>query len=139
MFTDVLAYFRTVLDGLGLREWTTAFSSDNIPASILNQSYHLTLDPITGAGSNHQVHSFDAPVTLRVFLKGYRDESESVDAAIELGQDVMCAVLDSSTRLGANIKDIVPNSMQPIPLSSSNDNSIIIEFSFTAKLYITFN
>lgn len=139
MLVEVRDHFRDVLNTLGLREWPTAFSYDNIPSTILTDSYHMTIDPIVSGPSNHQVHKFDYPLTLRVFLKGFRDESESVDAAVKVGQDILCAVLQSSSRLGDTIKDIVPNSMQPIPLSGSNDNSIIIELSFTAKVFIIFN
>jgi hypothetical protein len=139
MFVDVREYFRTILNSLGFREWKTAFSYDNIPSSILNESYHLTVEPIVGGPANHQCHEFDCPITLRVFLKGFRDESESVDAAMEVMQNILCAVLDSKVRLGSNIKDVVANSVQPIPLSSTNDNSVIIEFSMTAKIFIKFN
>lgn len=139
MLTEVRTYFRTILDSLGFREWSTAFSFDNIPSSILSNSYHMTVEPILSSAPSHQVHQFDYPITLRVFLKGYRDERESVDASIEVSEDILCAVLASTSRLGTTIKDIVPNSVQPIPLSGSNDNSIILEMSFTAKVFITFN
>lgn len=139
MFSAVRAYFRTILESIGFTEWKTAFSHDNIPSTLIDRAYHLTTGTITSAASNHQVHAFDYNLTLRVFLKGYRDSSDSVDDAIIIGQDIVCELLNSSNRLGADIKDVILNSFEPIPLAADNDNSVILEFAFTIKLFINFN
>lgn len=138
MLTDARNYFRNILDPMGFLEWQTAFSYDNIPSTILDNHYHMEVTGIDSQASSHQVHAFDYNLTLRIFKKGFRDESESIDAAIETSQTILCEILDPNNRLSTTIVDVVLNTINLIPIGVSNDNSVICELAFTVKLYINF-
>jgi hypothetical protein len=93
---------------------------------------------ITASEANQIVHSFDMPVTIRVYKKGYVDILSAYDEAHSDMDTILADILDPLVRIGTIIKDVVPDSIQPLPLDDSNDNVIIIEFNFTAKLELCY-
>jgi hypothetical protein len=71
------AFFRTRLDGLGYTEWTDGFNIENIPSTVLDMSYHLAVGDIRSGPANQLLHVFDYPLTVSIFLKGFRDPAEA--------------------------------------------------------------
>jgi len=129
--TAVLPLFRSRLDALGYKEWDDVFNIENIPSTILNNSYHLEVSPVSGAGISHRVQNASMSVTLRVFLKGYRDIKTARDEAILSADGILCDIVASGTRLGTSVKNIIFDGYSLLPLDDSNDNAIIIEMNFT--------
>lgn len=135
---SVRPYFRTRLENLGYSEHTDAIDFDNIPSTILDDSFQLETSSISGEPANQLHHEFDYSVVLRVFKRGFNDPVEAYDAIDEDIETILADILSPSTRLGTDIKDIVPISIAKIPLSASDDNDIILEFNFTVTLIMCF-
>lgn len=138
--TDVRAYFRTRMNALSYKEWDDGFNVQNIPSTILNGSYHIETGSISGRPSPHIGHEFEYPVTVRLFLKGYRTPASAIDNSITAGQNILSGVLATANRLGngSTIMDIVPVSIEPIRLDGTNDNSVILELQFVARVMMNF-
>jgi len=135
---SVRQYFRDRMDSLSYSEWTDGFNFVNIPSTILNRSYHLEVGTISSNAANQHVHEFSYPITLRLFLKGYRDPSAAIDDSIVEIESIYSNVLSPTNRYSISIKDVVPNSVSVIPLDASNDNSIIVQFEFDTKIVMKF-
>lgn len=129
---NVLPFFRTRMDGLGYSEWEDAFSIENIPATIFNKSYHLEVSPVIGEPIPHRSQQIEMPIILRAFYKGYRSINDARDDAISESETILGDILTSSVRLSVNVKNILFDSYQLLPLNESNDNSIILEINFRA-------
>lgn len=130
--TGPKTYLRTALDVVGFREHDDGFASDNIPSTIIDGSYHLEIGTITSGPANQIHYVFTFPVTVRLFFKGYADPKGTIDQVLEQGDNVLKEVLKTSERLGQidGIKDVIPSSIQVIPLDGTNDNSMILEMEF---------
>jgi hypothetical protein len=135
---DVRSYFRTRMDSAGFTEWRDGFNFENLPSSILDRSYHIESGSIEATASNHQVHEFNCPVTLRLFLKGYLDPVQAIDDAYTDVESILSAILPPDERFGTAVLDVVPGSITIVPLADSNDNSLIVEMVFSAKTFMKF-
>lgn len=120
-----------------LREWEDAFNVENIPASILDKSWHLSFSPFQYTGTAHTCLNFNAPTLLRVFLKGYRYPKEAVDRALNMADAIVKECTDPKNRLNqAGIKNILPGSIVIQELGSGNDNAAILEIQFSNTVII---
>lgn len=135
---DVRPYFRTKLESLGFVEWRTEFNVENIPRTLLTKSYHIESGIIAPTASNHQVHKFNCPIVIRVFLKGYLDPASAIDDAYISAQSILSAILPPAQRLNATVNDVVPTSIAVNPLNDANDNSVILEIGFDAVTFIKY-
>jgi len=135
---SVRPYFRARLDSLNYVEWTDGFNIENIPQTILNNSYHLAIETIDSGPANQLHHEFTFPVTLRVFLRGYRDPAAAIDDAISQAETILAEVLSPSNRLGTEIKDVTPESIDVRALADSNDNDIVLEMVFNTVIDCNF-
>jgi hypothetical protein len=125
---------------LKLKEWPDAFHVDNIPGNILDGAYHIDIGQMA-VSTDNVLHSFVAPVTVRMFFKGYRNPQQAKDAALDKAQVILNAVLSPSMRLhgDSNLKNIKFVSMRPIPLGQTNDNAIVLELVFECVLIYRFS
>jgi hypothetical protein len=132
-------WFRTRIDGIGYREWTDGFNFENIPGSILDRSYHLEVGTITTGAANQLHYTFSYPVTLRVFLKGYRNPSLAIDDALNQANVIYQDLLLPANRLQIDgLKDVRPVSVTPRSLKLTNDNAVILEMGFVGVLIYAF-
>ncbi len=132
-------FFSGILTGLNLREWTQAFSVDNIPSSIVTESFHVGVGQISLANTELQLHRFKTMVTVRVFFKGYRDPNAVKDAALDKAQVILNAVCKPSVRLGTDgLADIRPVTVNPQALAATNENSLLLELVFEVVLNYRF-
>jgi hypothetical protein len=136
--SQVRSLFRTRLDGLGYREWPDGFNFENIPDTILDRSYHIETGLISGTSANQTVHNFSYSISLRVFLKGYRDPAAAIDDAVSQAETILADILSPSVRLSTTIKDIVPDTITVEPFDISNDNDVILKMDFTADIKCLF-
>jgi hypothetical protein len=124
----------------GLKEWKDGFNTANIPSNILDGAYHVEVGQISGLPASQLVHGFTAPITVRLFFKGYRDPQAVKDAALDKADVILNAVLRPSVRLQTDgLKDVRPVSIRPIPLDQSNDNALILELVFECILNYRFS
>ena len=135
--TAMKPYFRARLNALGLREWTDGFNFENIPANILDKSYHLEF-PSGARVDAYDMTSNDIThdIVARVFFKGFRNPSQAIDAALLKYEQILESVLASENRVGVAIKNIYLDSCQIRALSDSNDNAVILEITFSCLIII---
>lgn len=134
--TLVRPYFRTRLNALGYEEWPDGFDYEQIPETVIDESYHLTVGPISLVNTTHTVNEFSYPILLRVYLKGFRDPAAAIDDAVERGEAIICDVTKITNATQQGIKDVVFGSFEPVPKASTNDNIVLMDFSFTAKVIL---
>lgn len=139
-FTSIRSYFRTRMNALGYSEWKDALNVDNIPDTLLSRRgrmYHIETPSSSRADAyDPQSQDVDQDVVLRVFLKGYRYPADAVDAAMSVKDTILEDVLSNENRLGASLKNIFFNSDQLIALNDQNDNSLILEMSFSCRIIL---
>jgi len=135
---DVRTYFRAQMDTTGYEEWRDGFNTENIPSTLLDRSYHIESGVITATTSNHQVHEFNCPVTVRVYLKGFLDPVTAIDDAYVVAETILGVLLLPADRLGTCVKDVVPINITVSPLTQQNDNSVIVQLDFEAITFIRF-
>lgn len=137
--TAVKPYFRAKLDALDYTEWSDGFNFENIPEALLDRAYHLEIGTITSGPANQTTHVFSYPLTVRVFLKGFKDPAANIDDAVGQAETILSSILDVTDRLGATIKDVINDSIDIVPLAGSNDNHLILEMNFTAVINCFFD
>jgi hypothetical protein len=135
---SVRPYFRDRLEALGYEEWTESFSVDNIPQTILEKVYHIESVGITSSAANQLTHQFIYTMKVRLFVRGFRDESDALDSCDGIIEDVLSEILSPANRISLPIKDIQPGNIQHIAIDESNDSDIIIEMDFNAIVLCKF-
>jgi len=135
---SVRPFFRDRLEGLGFREHDQPFQPNQIGETIVNDSFHISTGTIVSAPANQRVHSFEFPITVRIYKKGFVDLLETYDDIHSTADDVLADLLDPSVRLGSTIKDIIPESIDIVEIDESNDNVLFLELVFTAKLELCY-
>ena len=132
----VRPYFRTRLDGLGYEEWDDGFDFQNIPESIIDGSYHLTTGEITRINTDHQVTYLSYPVFVRLYFDGFRNPKEAIDEAVEQGETIISDIISIANSNAQGIKDVQFDSMEPAPKGITNDNIILLDMAFSARVVI---
>lgn len=135
---SVRPFFRTRLEGLGYTEHDQPFEPDEVGANIVDDAFHLETGSIAGAAANQMVHGFLYPITVRIYKVGYQNLNDAYDESMEIADTILADILQPSVRLSTVIKNITPESIQPLPLSSTNDNVIVLTLAFTAELQLCF-
>ena len=130
-------YFRGKLVALKFKEWKDGFNFENIPSTFIDRAFHIEMP----GGSRVDIFDMSSSdiyqdVVTRVFLKGYRNPAEAIDEAVKNLELILESVLDSSTRLGTDIKNIYYINHNILPLSDSNDNAVILEITFSCLIII---
>lgn len=140
-FQNLKPYFqdRMIVALPDSNEWEDAFNIENIPSTILDRAWHIDFGPFVYTGTAHTCLSFDCPVRISIFLKGYRSPNEAVDNAMIYANTVITEVCKPLNRLNqATIKNILPNTVDVRGLAQSNDNAAVLELSFDCKIIIGF-
>lgn len=130
-------YYKAILETQGIEEWPDAFNSENIPSTLLSNSYHLSysIDSVS-SDANYGIEN-EIDTEIKIFKKGYRNSRESLDLAmseaIELRQLFMSpkslATFTEANIIGITSVSIIPEQLQ------DNDNSIIVTLSFSTRVY----
>lgn len=139
-FSTIRPYFQermSVID-TELKEWEDAFNVDNIPATILDKSWHLDFSPFSyNTGGAHTCLSFECPITLSVFFKGYRNPVEAVDMALLFADAILKECTKPVQRLNQpKIKNVLPGNISVRELSDSNDNAAVLEIQFFCEVIV---
>ena len=136
---NVLPFFRTQLTALGYIEWDDSFNFDNIPSNLIDKRFHLELLGAQGIGNNQLDQEVSFPVTVRIFLKAFRDTSNARDDAVSRGQTILETVLKPEVRVGDfsdGIKNVVFDSMDIEGAIASNDNITVLTLAFSTTVFL---
>lgn len=136
--TAVRSYHRSRAQALGLVEWKDGFNFSNIPANIINKSFHLEMGVATARKLNQTDQELEYPVTVRVFIKGYRDPASGIDSAIQYAEDLIKQEVTSVNRLTqtTGIKNVVFETLSIDPIAESNDNLVVASIVFRALVIL---
>lgn len=137
--TAVRTYFRDRMETLGYDEWPDGFAFDNIPETILNGAFHLTSGTVTQNVQNQTAVDLSAPITIRLFLKGFRSPASAIDESISQGEEVICECVKAVNAHNQAIKDVQFLNLEPQPLDESNDNSVLLVINFEARVVLNPN
>lgn len=139
-FSTIKPFFeaRMVAVDPELKEWCDAFNIDNIPATILDKSWHIRFDPFSySTGAAQVCLPFECPITISVFFKGYRNPREAVDMALIFADAIVKECTKPVQRLNQpSIKNVLPNNVSIRELSDSNDNAAVLEIQFLCNVIL---
>jgi hypothetical protein len=139
-FSTIRTYFEermTTVDS-ELKEWEDGFNIDNIPSSILDKSWHIQFNPFSYiAGGAHTCLSFNCPITLNVFFKGYRNPKEAIDTALIFADAIIKECTKPVQRLNQpKIKNVLPSLVSVRELDTTNDNAAVLELQFDCEVRV---
>jgi hypothetical protein len=130
--TSVRPMFKSIMNSLGFKEWRSSFEPDNLPKTLIDSSYHLKTDEISGVKQNQNDVELNIPVTITFARKGMRDEISAVESGEEAVQKIVKETLNAPRRLNTQgIVNIVFNRAVPRPIAIGNDNITLFEVQFT--------
>lgn len=136
---EVLPFIRGRMSDLGYTEHNQPFEPDEIGGNIVDNAFHVEAGSVSASEANQLAHSFIFPFTVRIYKVGYSDILSAYDAVFEDADKVLADLLEPSVRLGQSfIKNITPSSIQPTALSVTNDNVIVLNLTFTARLELCY-
>ncbi len=142
--TQVRDYIRTRMAVVepSYTEWKDSLEDiGNIPKTVLDRSYHITLNGLSSSTNNDQFiqDSFSAVITI--FKRAYNAPVESRDTVL---QTANCIRLDMINPLNVeayksandgNIEDVQSVSIIPVEIDVSNDNIIKVEIELNLRLF----
>jgi len=135
--SDVRKYFVDRCKSQGLVEWKQPFQDMDMPNTVTNKSFQVTLGEFTGVKAiNNRDQEMNCPATVSIYFKGFQNPTEGVDQAVENAEKLLKECLKAKNRLGTCVKNVILNSVLPEALSDSNDNIIRVKLGFTVFISI---
>jgi hypothetical protein len=143
-FSSIKPYIRERLAAVSsdLREWEDGFNIQNIPETILDNSWHITFNQASQVSLNQDCLRYTYPITLNIFLKGYRSPADAIDNANLLGESILREVLKHANRLNiaasttGKIINVLSTSFSLNPIDASNDNIVRLQIGFDCDIFI---
>lgn len=129
--STVRPYFRARCKAIGLTEWVDGFNFQNIPSNIIDKSFHMEMGSAGGERLNMSDQEITWPVTVRIFIKGFRNPAAAIDSAAVLTDSLVkesCKVSNRGTQ--ASIKNVFFESMTVSPVDDTNDNLVVASVTF---------
>lgn len=112
--------------GTGYKEHDDGFDRENIPRSLLNKSYHISIASAENVQSTGQINIDRVQATLQIFYKGYRSVRSSAETSYTKASTLRDK-LTNPANFTSVIKGCRVNSISVSPLSEDNNNSFIID------------
>lgn len=136
---EVRTTIRDRIIGLGFVEWDKSFDDQDIPETLLENSFHVAVTGGSGNGINQAVLDIENDVVLTLWKKGFRNPVEAMDAGLETLQGVLCDLLGPVIRTLPAFRKINMSSYQLEPISSDNESvcKIIINLSVVVAVEVT--
>ena len=125
-------YFRARLAGVGLKEWADSFNTSNIPANIIDKSFHISQGQVDGVKLNQHVQEMTSSIEIKVYLKGFKDTSSGLENSIKMSEDLIKESVAPRNRLTQSdgLKNVTFESVTFNALEDSNDNIIVTNLKF---------
>ena len=139
MISSALSYARERLNALGYTEWDDGFNSDNIPRTIQDRAYHLTLGDCSNRKNSHDNLEIDCPVSVELYRAQSRKPKDLIDTGVSIADTVMADLLNAANRLtyGNGLKNVNFQTMRVIKSNDSNDNSLRVQIDFIMTVIIS--
>lgn len=136
---SIRPYFRDRLTQLGFTEWSEPFDAENIPSSLIDMAYHWQITDISGADRSNLDQQLDAEVEVRLFFKGFRDPSSTLDTAIKKSELIISDLIKPS-----NFQDVSPaianvsiKNVRFDPFDNElNDNVVLVRMIFETRVFV---
>lgn len=142
-WVNVRPYFNSILEAKGYQEWPDAFATDNIPANVIDKSFHVQPGPFTGIRQNQLDQETECAVTIKTFYKGYRTPQLAFDEAILDTESIMKDCVKVSEIGGrvntVGILNVVFNEANIDPVDGSNDNELVVTSQYTVRIMVGAN
>lgn len=134
---NVRPYFKARALEQGWKEWKDAFNIGNIPATLIDGSFHVEMGDLSQLKFNQYDLETEFPVTVRYFKKGFKDPQGALDLSIASTENYIRASLKATNRLtGVGIKNVRLVTARWVRYDTSNDNLIMAEMQFTALVIL---
>lgn len=130
-------YIEEVAKRTGLKRWEDP-SRENIPATKLDESYHLEFGSYVADTMTHCQVGLRQDVTLTFWKRGYKDPEEGRRQAMAIAEKFVVDVLKYKNYIGNDVKSVILNSITPTVLRSDNDNVTQVEISLTMGINLGF-
>ena len=134
-YSAIRPYFRDSFVAAGFNEWQDGFSFDNIPETLLDRSFHVFIESISGGPINQADQDSSATVIANVFFRGYRDVTIAIDESIVGLEAIVKQVCKAQNRVSA-VRNVVFDGADFAPISIVNDSSVLLTLRFTATLSV---
>lgn len=129
-FDAIRPYFRARCVAIGLTEHENSFDIDNIPDTIIDDTFHIEFNSFNGIKANQNDQEISIPVNIIFFKSGYRYSYEGIDNGLLKAEALIKEVQKPINRLGTVIKNVTTGSCLIEPISQSNDNTVRINLGF---------
>lgn len=137
--SDSKNYFRVRMTALGFKEWSDGFNFDNIPSTLINKSFSLTLTGANGSLHDNTCIKSEPNFMLRVFLKGFRDPKTILDEALVQAELIIQDLVSIPQRTAEpTVWNVHYDSLDLKPIET-NDNAIIIEIGLRCQVMMDTN
>lgn len=126
--SEVRPYLKRACKELSLVEHKDGFNFENIASNVLNKSFFIEMNDVTqGIRKNQNDQEASMPISLKVFIKGYRNPSDAIDSSIALVETLIKKCVDPVNALTQcnGIKSVSFDSARYEPISDSNDNAVM--------------
>lgn len=118
-------------------QWKDAFNFQNIPATLMHNSFHIQMGSTQGVKQDQMDVVTTVPVTVRHFCKAFQNLQHGLDLSAAAADSYIQKALKASNRLtGVGIKNVSLNNIQWVPYDQSNDNVIVTQMDFSALVII---
>jgi hypothetical protein len=138
-FEDIGPYFRARIKEAGSFKEIDKPFDQSIPSTILDKSWTLVFDRITGNNRNMIDFHMVASIYINLYRKGYALESRAREEAAKDAEIIMkkCMAVSQANTQEA-IKNVTMRSiaLEPIP---SNDNTVVARINFDVSIRINPN
>jgi len=125
------------------KEWTDSLEEiGNIPKTLLNRSYHITLNGSTSSSNNDREIEDVSNVIITVWQRGYTKPVEARDEILQTANCIRLDIIDPKNveaykrANDGNIEDVQSVGITPGEIDASNDNIIQVEIELNLRLYI---
>lgn len=137
MITDVVQYFRDGLEAIGFEEWAGGFSFENIPADILDGSFHVdgAMKGSVKSVSNGAV-AIEVEIKIRIFRKEFAEPINLLNQCLADLDSVIKKLVDSKNRITGVVKNVELRGFELSKLNDKNDNDSILSIDFAALTFI---
>lgn len=129
-------YFSDKLESLGYKQWNDGFNFENIPSTVLDNSFHVFIPTINGISLNQGNQELEVTTLVRIFRKGFVNVADALNELTGDITDFLVLALLPADRLANPIKNVTFNVANLLELEASNDNAIIVEFDFTVRIIL---
>lgn len=129
----VLPYIRAKMSTLNYVEHFDAFDGENIPSTILDKSYRVTVETMSAGKSRALDYEWTMPVEIEVYFKGFTRPIVAIDEAIMEVEKIMDTMLDVSDRFSqSGIREMYPTQLSFERFTGDNDAVIRAKFRIEA-------